>query len=123
MDLERRTPAPWRTTCTGARLWGCGLELRERLVVERSPCGIVEGPWVRNRAGRAISRSAHAERKHQYRLVVFDEDDAAVLGAVVRDEANATRWARHLRNPVRHDTKSGTSLVNGAKEHVDEGVA
>ena len=78
---------------------------------------------MRGAPGIAVPWTAHAKREHQHGLVVLDEDDAAVLDAVLGDEPDAAWWTCDLGDPLGHDAEPGAFLVHGAEEHIDECVA
>ena len=59
--------------------------------------------------------SPNAEREHQDRPITLDENDAAELGAVVRDETNAARRLRRIGDPCGHGTETRTALVDSSK--------
>ena len=62
-----------------------------------------------------MSWPAHAESEHQHGLVVLDDDDPAVLIAVVGDQANATRWTRDVGDPVSDGAEPWTTLGYGSQ--------
>ena len=59
--------------------------------------------------------SPNAEREHQEWPITLDEDDAAELGAIVRNETNAARRLRRVGDPLGHGTETRTALVDGSK--------
>src|SRR4051812_14023880 len=93
------------------------VELPEQtaLVARGGPGWSLVGRGVHRRLRRSMRSRSNTEREHHDRPVALDDDDAAILSAIVSREADPTRGLSHVGQPLGYVAKARTPRIDGSK--------